>query len=89
MCLSLFEAVLKPLPGKLKVYDCGAMNPMVVSLGREVVVDPKICHGMSWDAIVEEWNGNITKLAIAEAVSLASRALLNHVDEFALKPASA
>jgi uncharacterized protein (DUF433 family) len=80
------------------------------SLTREVVVDPKICHGqptfrgtrvlvadvleqvatgMSWDAIVEEWNGHITKQAIAEAVSLASRALLNHVDEFTVKSASA
>jgi uncharacterized protein (DUF433 family) len=86
------------------------MNSTLISLGREIVADPKICHGqptfrgtrvlvadvleqvatgMSWEAIVEEWNGQVSKQAIAEAVSLAARALLNHVDEFALKPVSA
>ena len=74
-------------------------------LGRNVVMDPGICHGrptfrgtgvlvsdvldqvatgMSWDAIVAEWNGNVSKEAIAEAVTLASHALLDHVDGFGL-----
>jgi hypothetical protein len=43
---------------------------------------------MSWDAIVEEWNGHVTREAIAEAVALASQALLEHADEVALDPVS-
>jgi len=49
----------------------------------------QIAVGMSWDAIIEEWNGNLTREAIAEAVQLASQALLKHADEFALEPISA
>ena len=80
------------------------------SLGRHIVVDPRICHGkpafrgtrvlvsdvleqvatgISWDAIIAEWNGNLSKEAIAESVALASQALLRHSDEFALEPVSA
>ena len=85
------------------------MGPEVVSLGRHVVIDRRICHGkptfrgtrilvadvleqvaagISWDAIIEEWNGNLTKAAVAEAVTLASQALLKHSDEFVLESAS-
>ena len=39
---------------------------------------------MAWEAIIEEWNGNITKEAIAEAVQLATQALLKHADDFIL-----
>lgn len=28
----------------------------------------QVADGMAWEAIIEEWNGNITKEAIAEAV---------------------
>jgi uncharacterized protein (DUF433 family) len=48
----------------------------------------QVATGMSWDAIVAEWNGNVTKEAIAEAVGLASQALLRHADEFTMKPVS-
>ena len=80
------------------------------SLGRHIVVDPRICHGkptfrgtrvlvsdvleqvatgMSWDAIIAEWNESLTKEAITEAVALASEALLRHSDEFTFEPVSA
>jgi uncharacterized protein (DUF433 family) len=80
------------------------------SLGRYIVVDPRICHGkpvfrgtrflvsdvleqvatgMSWEAIIAEWNGNVTREAIAEAVALASQALIRHSLELAVKPLSA
>ena len=45
----------------------------------------QVATGMVWEAIIEEWNGSITKEAIAEAVQLASKALLTHTDEFALE----
>ena len=46
----------------------------------------QVSTGVSWDAIIAEWNGNLTKQAIAEAVALASEALLNHVDDFSAEP---
>lgn len=45
----------------------------------------QVAGGMAWEAIIEEWNGSITKEAIAEAVQLAARALLKHADEFILE----
>ncbi|MBI2477181.1 MAG: DUF433 domain-containing protein [Planctomycetia bacterium] len=85
-------------------------RPGSISLGRHIVVDPRICHGkpsfrgtrvlvsdvleqvatgMSWEAILAEWNGNLTNAAIAEAITLASEALHRHSDEFTLEPVSA
>ncbi len=48
----------------------------------------QLAHGMSWDKIVEEWRGSVTKEAIAEAVRLSSKACIEHADEYAVKPAS-
>lgn len=48
-----------------------------------------VAGGMAWESIIEEWHGNITEAAIAEAVGLAVRALLEHVDEYALEPMAA
>jgi uncharacterized protein (DUF433 family) len=49
----------------------------------------QVASGMAWEAIIEEWNGSITREAIAEAVQLALQALLKHADEFILEPAAA
>ena len=49
----------------------------------------QVSHGIAWEAIIEEWHGSITKEAIAEAVQLATQALLKHADEFILEPTSA
>lgn len=35
----------------------------------------QVASGMAWETIVEEWDGSITKDAIAEAVSLAGKAI--------------
>ena len=49
----------------------------------------QVSTGVSWEAIIAEWNGNLTREAIAEAVALASEALRNHVDDFTVEPVSA
>ena len=36
-----------------------------------------VAEGMSWDEIIEEWRGSISKEAISEAVLLASESLTN------------
>lgn len=38
----------------------------------------QVVERTSWDAIVQEWRGSISKEAIAEAVQLASMAFLEH-----------
>ena len=49
----------------------------------------QVSTGVSWETIIVEWNGNLTREAIAEAVALASEALRKHVDEFTVEPVSA
>jgi len=49
----------------------------------------QVARGLAWDAIIEEWNGHITKAAIAEAIQLATQALLNHTDELLVEPTPA
>ena len=49
----------------------------------------QVASGMAWEGIIQEWNNSIPKAAIAEAIHLASQALLKHANEFVLeqKPA--
>jgi len=49
----------------------------------------QVSRGMAWGAIIEEWNGHISKEAITEAVNLAGQALVKHAHEFTLEPALA
>jgi uncharacterized protein (DUF433 family) len=54
----------------------------------------QVADGMDWESIMLEWRGRIGKDAIAEAVSLAGRAFLDHApeytaSEYVLEPASA
>jgi uncharacterized protein (DUF433 family) len=46
----------------------------------------QVASGLAWETIIEEWHDSITKEAIAEAVQLATQALLKHSDEFILEP---
>jgi uncharacterized protein (DUF433 family) len=49
----------------------------------------QIADGLAWETIIEEWRGSITHEAIAEAVSLARHALLDHVSEYIVGPSAA
>ncbi len=49
----------------------------------------QVASGMAWETIIEEWHDSITKEAIAEAVQLASRAFLEHINEYILEPIAA
>ncbi len=46
----------------------------------------QVASGMAWETIIKEWHNSITNEAIAEAVQLASQALLEHIDEYILEP---
>jgi uncharacterized protein (DUF433 family) len=45
-----------------------------------------VAEGTDWETIIYEWHGNITKEAISEAITLATKALLRHAQEYALEP---
>lgn len=47
----------------------------------------QVASGLAWETIIEEWHDSITKEAIAEAIQLATQALMKHSDEFILEPA--
>jgi len=49
----------------------------------------QVASGMAWNAIVQEWRGNIRREAIAEAVRLASESFAQHADELAREPVPA
>jgi uncharacterized protein (DUF433 family) len=79
----------RTLLGRHVVVDARICHGQPTFRGTRVLVADvlqQVSTGMSWDAIVVEWNGHVSKEAIAEAVALASKALLAHVDEFAAEP---
>ena len=42
----------------------------------------QVADGLVWDSIVEDWDGAVSKEAIADAVRLARRVLVEHRGEF-------
>ena len=80
------------LIGRYIVADPGICHGQPTFRGTRVLVSDvleQIASGMAWEAITEEWNGSITEEALAEAVLLATQALLKHADEFILEPTTA
>ena len=43
----------------------------------------QIADGMSWDKIVAEWRGTVSKEAVAEAVRLAQKTFVDHAKDYA------
>jgi uncharacterized protein (DUF433 family) len=56
---------------------------ILVSQVLELVAD-----GMSWDDIIRECHGSISRAAIAEAIRIAGRAIADHADEYLERPVS-
>jgi uncharacterized protein (DUF433 family) len=77
------------LLGRYIVVDPKICHGQPTFLGTRIFVSDvleQVASGMAWETIVEEWNGNITPAAIAEAIHLSSQALLDHIDEYILEP---
>jgi uncharacterized protein (DUF433 family) len=47
-----------------------------------------VADGMAWDDIVKECRGSITPAAIAEAIRIAGRAVVEHNEVYLGRPAS-
>jgi heme oxygenase len=48
-----------------------------------------VASGLAWETIVEQCHNSVIEEAIAEAVSLASKAFLEHAQEYTLEPIAA
>jgi uncharacterized protein (DUF433 family) len=78
--------------GRYLVTDPNICHGQPTFRGTRILVSDvleQVANGMAWESIVEEWHDSITQEAIAEAVQLAKRALLEHVDEYVLEPMAA
>lgn len=77
------------LLGRYIVSDPKICHGQLTFRGTRIFVEDvleQVASGMAWETIIEEWHNSITKEAISEAVQLATKALLNHTDEFVLEP---
>lgn len=76
--------------GRYIVADSATCHGEPTFRGTRILVADvleQIAYGMSWDAIIEEWRGALTKEAIAEAVRLAREALVTHASELVTEKA--
>jgi uncharacterized protein (DUF433 family) len=48
-----------------------------------------VAAGMTWEDVIEECHGSISRGAIAEAIRIAGRAIVKHADEYLERPVSA
>lgn len=80
------------LIGRHIVSDSRICHGQPIFRGTRILVADvldQVADGLAWETIVEEWHGSVNAEAIAEAVQLAGRALLDHVNEYALEPVPA
>ena len=47
-----------------------------------------VADGMDWDDIIRECRGSISRAAIAEAIRIAGRAIIEHAADFLERPVS-
>ena len=76
------------LIGRYIVSDPGICHGKPTFRRTRVLVSDvleQIADGMAWETVIQEWHGSITREAIAEALQLATRALLEHVDDYVLQ----
>lgn len=71
--------------GRYIVTDPKVCHGKPTFRGTRVMVSAvleQVASGMAWESIVEEWNGSVSKDAIAEAVQLSRKAFLEHAQEY-------
>ena len=74
--------------GRYIVTDPGICHGKPTFRGTRILVSDvleEIASGMAWETVIQEWHGSVTREAIAEALQLATRALLEHVDDYVLR----
>jgi len=72
--------------GRFVVADPAICHGQPTFRGTRILVDDvleQVAAGIAWETIVEEWRGNVSSEAIAEAVRLASQAFRDHSAQYA------
>ena len=86
--LSLSEVMETAMPrkavkefGKYIVADPLICHGALTFRGTRVFVEAvleQVADGKDWDRIVKSWNGSVSREAIAEAITLAQKALISN-----------
>jgi uncharacterized protein (DUF433 family) len=79
----------KKLTGRFIVADPKICHGKLTFRGTRILVSQVlelVADGMSWDDIVKECHGSISRAAIAEAIRIAGRAIVDHADEYLERP---
>ena len=74
------------LIGQFVVSDPAICHAQPTFRGTRILVADvleQVAAGTAWETIVEEWRGNVSAEAIAEAVRLASQAFRDHSAQYA------
>ncbi len=82
----------RTLLGRYIVVDPKICHGKPTFLGTRVMVWQVlelVADGLSWDEIIAEWPGSVTKEAIAEAIAVARRAFEDHAAEYPAESLSA
>jgi uncharacterized protein (DUF433 family) len=75
----------KRMIGRFVVADAAICHGRPTFRGTRVLVADvleQVAAGIAWETIVEEWRGNVSSDAIAEAVRLASQAFHDHSEQY-------
>ena len=70
--------------GRYIVADTANCHGKPTFVGTRILVADvleQVANGIAWDTIIDDWRGDVSKEAIAEAVRLAGEALLTHERE--------
>jgi len=77
----------KKIVGRYIVSDPKICHGQPTFRGTRILVADvleQVASGLAWKSIVEEWRGNISEEAIAEAVRAARETFREHADELAV-----
>ena len=75
----------KRMIGRYVIADPAICHGQPTFRGTRILVADvmeQVAGGMAWETIVEEWRGNVSSDAIAEAVRLASQAFRDHSAQY-------
>jgi uncharacterized protein (DUF433 family) len=76
------EIAMRRTFGRYLVVDTKICHGQPTFRGTRILVQDvleQVAQGMAWETIEEQWRGAVNQAAIAEAVRLAGKALLEHL----------
>ena len=74
--------------GRHIISNPGICHGKPVFRGTRILVSDvmgQVASGMDWETIIEEWNNNISTDAIQEAIVVASKAFMEHAEEYVVE----